>query len=61
MKLEINAELIATEVVNEHFIPSLKSAGVPDASPEKVKVLVQNKAGEWVEVSSEKVKLVWKN
>lgn len=61
MKLEINAELLATEVINEYFVPSLKSAGVTDASLEKTKVLVQNKAGEFVEVSADKVKFIWKN
>jgi hypothetical protein len=61
MRLQINAELEAAEVIENYFAEKLKAQGLSGDIKTLAKVQVQNKAGDWVEVSPEKVKFTWSN
>jgi len=58
MKLNINAELELQEVIDSYFRPKLEAQGIKDGI---YKIMVQNKAGDFVELAPEKVKLVFNN
>lgn len=60
MKIDINAELIGDEVITEYFLPGLVRQGL-SATKDNIKTMVQNKAGDFIEVDPVKIKFIWKN
>lgn len=58
MKLKIEANVTGDEIVNEYILPNVKSKGV-DGTVENVKVQVQNKNNEWVDVTPSKVRFIF--
>jgi hypothetical protein len=58
MKVKTEASLTGDEVILEYLLPQIKAKGV-DGTENDVKVQVENKAGQWVDVVPSKVKFIF--